>query len=128
MSVTKIREKLLQAISGLEDGSMTKENAMAISALSQTYMNTIKVEIEARKVLGEKFTISDLIQPVEIQQLPTKNKMTISDLKPEQQIRTTDGIAIVVDVDSAELTVRAKNSHGTFTWYAFEDILEIIND
>lgn len=39
MSVTKIKEKLLQAISGLEDGSMTKENDMAISALSQTCMS-----------------------------------------------------------------------------------------
>lgn len=130
MSVTKIREKLLQAISGLEDGSMTKENAMTISALSQTYMNTIKVEIEARKVLGEKFTISDLIQPVEIQQLPTKNEMNIPDLKPGQQVRTANGVFAVVEVDFGQLTFKAKSSHGTneVTWYVFEDILEVIND
>lgn len=52
--INTLREHLFDAIDGLNSGTVTLEKAKAISEVSQTIINTAKVEVELAKATGQK--------------------------------------------------------------------------
>lgn len=50
-TITDLRERLFDALDGLANGKMDVATARAVSDLSQTIINSAKVEVEARKAL-----------------------------------------------------------------------------
>lgn len=51
--MTLIREKVISTIEKLERGSIKKEEAMAVATLCQTFINSVKVEVEAAKLIDK---------------------------------------------------------------------------
>jgi len=51
-TITDLRERLFDALDGLASGKIDVATARAVSDLSQTIINSAKVEVEARKALG----------------------------------------------------------------------------
>jgi hypothetical protein len=49
-TVSDLREHLFEALAGLRNGSMSIETAKAISEVSQTIINSARVEVEYAKV------------------------------------------------------------------------------
>ncbi len=53
-NVNHLRAHLFKTIEGLESGDMKIETAKAISEVSQTMINSAKVEVELAKTTGQK--------------------------------------------------------------------------
>jgi hypothetical protein len=51
-TVSDLREHLFATLAGLRDGTVSIETARAISDVSQTIINSAKVEVEYAKVSG----------------------------------------------------------------------------
>lgn len=52
-NITTLREHLFKAMQGVSDGSMTVEKAKAVSDISQTIINSAKVEVDFIKASGK---------------------------------------------------------------------------
>lgn len=51
-TVEDLREHLFATLQGLRDGTVTVETAKAISEVSQTIINSAKVEVDAARLSG----------------------------------------------------------------------------
>lgn len=51
--ITTLREHLFRAMQGVSDGSMSVEKAKAVSDISQTIINSAKVEVDFIKASGK---------------------------------------------------------------------------
>lgn len=76
-TIKELREHLFDALRGLKDGSMNIETAEAMSTVSQTIINSAKMEVDYMKVTGntsQALTFVDVQEtdPVEriVQDLP----------------------------------------------------------
>jgi len=64
-NIDDLRTHLFDTLKGLKDGSMSIETAQAMSLVSQTIINTAKVEAEFAKATGESISSKFLEQEQE---------------------------------------------------------------
>ncbi len=65
-NIDDLRTHLFDTLKGLKDGSMSIETAQAMSLVSQTIINTAKVEAEFAKATGESISSEFLGQAQEV--------------------------------------------------------------
>lgn len=61
-----VRDHIVAMMEALKDPNVEPdviERAKAVSTLAQTYTNTVKVELEARKLAGKENELPDVLQP-----------------------------------------------------------------
>lgn len=125
MSVIKIRELLLKTLDDLSKNKIDRQDAQAIASISQTYMNSIKLEIEAYRSLGHGFKLSDVFESIDVKALNVKS--TVKYL-PGMRVKLFNKmIGIIKSVDDANMKVCITDSHGFTNDHLFEEIEQIIN-
>lgn len=68
-NVSALREHLFEAIKGVKDGSLSIEQAKAVSDLSQTIINSAKVEVDYARATGAALS-SGFLDNSKSKQLP----------------------------------------------------------
>jgi len=74
-NITDLRETLFDTIEKLKSGAIDLDTAQAINGVSQTIVNSAKVEVDFHKAYGGMGTGSGFIplDTVKVQQLPQNN-------------------------------------------------------
>lgn len=117
MSFTHIRRSLLETMEKLRAGKIDRADALAVSQLSQTYFNSIKIEVEAAKVAaGLGIRLKDVIDGKEV--------LEIGGPKLEKGIKviTDHGICTVEMVDGDKMMVHVIDREGKKIELKFEDV------
>lgn len=126
MNFNLIREKLLSTITQLQAGDIKREDAIAISQLSQTFINSVKTEVEAAKLLhGIGFKLSDVFESQDVKALDVKT--TVKYL-PGMRVKLFNKvIGIIKSVDDVNMKLCITDKQGFNNDYLFEEVEQIIN-
>lgn len=115
-TICELRKKVFSTIEKLEKGTIKKEEAIAIGNLAQVFINTVKVEIEAAKVL-KGFKPTDVFKQIESEGITDHEEIkTIPIGKFVKGVRVeiieTGKTGIIEYVNNSELKASVKTNIG----------------